>query len=77
MLNLTAVSNNAGSGQLGLGACGLPNLASHSWKQVSFRRKTTPYRADRQNDIFIYWRVHTTYLLPSTVGFAMIVPFQE
>lgn len=34
MRNLTAVSNNAGSGQLGLGACGLPNLASHRRKQV-------------------------------------------
>ena len=43
----------------------------------SFRRKTTPYRANRQNDIFVYWRVHTTYLLPSALGFVIVLRFQE
>ena len=70
--NLTAVSNNAGSGQLGLGTCRTSNTASHSWNTVC--RKITPYRADRQDDIFIYWGVGTTSL-PSLVELLIALPF--
>jgi hypothetical protein len=49
---------------LGLVRCELPNLFAQRLGNI-FGRKVAPYRADRQDDIFIYRRVHTTSLSPT------------
>jgi hypothetical protein len=71
VVNLTAVSNNAGAGNNGLGACETPTL--HEPADSVFHRNAIQYQADRQDRRIIPRRVSRS-LFPTT-ALAMSVMF--